>query len=347
MFKSKPDRIHRIAIVGASGIVGQEAVSILESRGHPAKNLKLLGSDRSVGKSVDYLGSTIPIEHLGEITRSEHDFVLLCATSEVARNVRDALSNTSAVLIDNSSAFRMDPDVPLVIPEVNAHLLHAGTRLVANPNCSTIMLLVALNPLQKSFGVKSVVVTTYQAVSGAGAAGIAELHSQTRAYHAGTNCPKKIFPCSCAFNVFEHESIIDPATGFNGEETKIIDETQKIWDDSMISVLPTCVRVPVERTHSQSIIVELERSTTVEEIRQVFAGADGVELTPDGERLTPRGAAGKDSVFVGRIRVDPQSNGRRVILWVCADQIRKGAALNAIQILDMLTGGLQLRPQQT
>lgn len=330
------DHAPRIAIVGASGAVGREAISILASRGHPIQRLRLYGSNRSVGKVVNYLGSTISIGHVDEITHSEHDFVLLCATGEVARCVRDALSNTNAVLIDNSSAFRMDPDVPLVIPEVNAHLLHTDTRLVANPNCSTIMLLVALDPLRKALGVKSVIVTTYQAVSGAGAAGIDELHTQTRYYLDGASMPTKVFPCSCAFNVFEHESPIDPATGFNGEESKMISETQRIWDDSTLSVLPTCVRVPVERAHAQSVIIELKRSTTVEEIREILSGQDGIEQTPDRRLLTPKDAAGKDCVFVGRVRVDPQSNGRRVMLWICADQIRKGAALNAIQILDLL-----------
>ena len=324
----------QIAIVGASGAVGSEAISILASRGHPVQRLRLFGSDRSVGKSIDYLGSTIRIEHLEEITQSENDFVLLCATGDVARSVRDALFDTDTVLIDNSSAFRMDPDVPLVIPEVNAHLLHAGIRLIANPNCSTIMLLVALDPLHKAFGVKSVIVTTYQAVSGAGAAGIDELYLQTRDYLDGSIAPTKVFPRSCAFNVFEHESPIDPATGFNGEESKMIGETQRIWDDSTISVLPTCVRVPVERAHAQSLIVELGCSTTVEDLHKIFSEQGGIEQTPHGRLLTPRDVAGKDGVFVGRVRVDPQSNGRRVMLWICADQIRKGAALNAIQILD-------------
>ena len=328
--------IPRIAVVGASGAVGQEAISILNARNHPVRSLKLYGSNRSVGKRVEYHGSTITIEHLEKISQSEHDFVLLCATGDVARNVRDALSHTHAVLIDNSSEFRMDPDVPLVIPEVNSHLLDRSTKLVANPNCSTIMMLVALNPLRQAFGINSVIVTTYQAVSGAGAAGINELHQQTQAYLDGSSTPTKVFPCSCAFNVFEHESPTDPSTGLNGEETKIISETQRIWGDQTISILPTCVRVPVERAHAQSIVFELDSPTTVEEIEQIYSAQNGISRVSSDRLLTPRDVAGQDDVYIGRVRIDPQSEGKRVVLWICADQIRKGAALNAMQILDQM-----------
>jgi len=325
----------RIAVVGASGAVGMEAISILESRDHPINQLKLFGSDRSSGSSISYLDSAITIQHLDDIAKNEYDFVLLCATSVVAQTVRNQMKKSDAVLIDNSSAFRMDPDVSLVIPEVNVHLLNSDTRLVANPNCSTIMLLTALNPLRVEFGIRNVIVTTYQAVSGAGTAGISELLNQSRAYLNDEHESAHVFPCSSAFNVFEHESAINPETGFNGEESKLINETRRIWNDPGFSILPTCVRVPVERAHSQSVIIELDQPTKMQEIRDALSQT-GIVLLPEGYLLTPREAARQDDVFVGRIRIDPQSGGKRVLIWICADQIRKGAALNAIQILDAI-----------
>jgi aspartate-semialdehyde dehydrogenase len=324
-----------IAVVGASGIVGREAISILASRNHPPQRLKLFGSARSVGDAVEYIDSSINIQHLDGITQCGFDFVLLCAASDVAHFVRDALADTSSVLIDNSSAFRMDPDVPLVIPEVNGHLLNDKTKFVANPNCSTIMMLAALNPLRASLGIRGVIATTYQAVSGAGIAAMTELHNQSRSYLNNQPIEPEVFPVSCAFNIFEHESNIDPISGFNGEELKMIQETRRIWDTKDLSVLPTCVRVGVERAHSQSLLVELNTSSTADHIRHILQRT-GLSHVPDGHLLTPRDVSGKDDVFIGRIRIDPLSSGRRVLLWICCDQLRKGAALNAIQIMDLL-----------
>jgi aspartate-semialdehyde dehydrogenase len=324
-----------IAIVGASGAVGQEAISILESRGHPIDRIDLFGSEQSAGKTVPYLGSSKTISCLADINKHQYDFVILCATGDVARRVRELLLFTDTVLIDNSSEFRLDADVPLVIPEVNAHLLKVDTRFVSNPNCSTIMLLAALDPLRNNFGVRSIIVTTYQAVSGAGKAGIDELYSQSQSHLYNEEVSTSVFPCSCAFNVFEHESTLNPETGFNGEETKIIQETRRIWDDPSLSILPTCVRVPVERAHSQSVIVEFDRPVVINEIRHALT-QPGLSISNEGHLLTPREVAGSDDVYIGRIRLDPQSEGRRAILWICTDQIRKGAALNAIQIMDKL-----------
>lgn len=322
-----------IAIVGATGAVGQEALTILAQRGVPPDRIWPYASSRSVGTGVRYLGTTIKVRASDSIAADASEFTLLCAGTATARTMRDALAGTQTVIIDNSSAFRMDPDVPLVIPEVNGHLLNATPKVIANPNCSTIMLLTALSPLHESIGIKGVIVTTYQAVSGAGAAGLAELRSQTRAALAGIDRAPGVFPVSCAFNVFEHESAIDPQTGFNGEESKMIVESRKILGTPALPVLATCVRVPVERAHSQSVIVELGRPAGVDEIRAILAAVPGVRLHEGPSPLNPRAVAGGDEVVVGRIRIDPD-DPCRAVLWICCDQLRKGAALNAIQIMD-------------
>lgn len=328
------DRCPSIAIVGATGVVGLEALSILESRRCAAEQIQCYGSERSAGSTLPYMGTQLPVSLLDEITESPPEFALLCADAQTARRVRDMLDSTATTIIDNSSAFRMDPDVPLVIPEVNGYLLRSKPSLVANPNCSTIMMLTALQPIREAYGIHNISVTTYQAVSGAGKAGIQELRDQTRAHLDGLDETPTVFPCSCALNVFEHESEIDPETGFNGEETKMILESRRIWNDQTLSVLPTCIRVPVERAHSQSIIVEVGAPVTVDQIRETLRSV-GIRVLNHGVALTPRDAAGHDEVFVGRIRIDPLSNGTRVVLWLCCDQIRKGAALNAIQIMDL------------
>ena len=245
------------------------------------------------------------------------------------------LDGTNTTLIDNSSAFRSHPDVPLVIPEVNGELLNGNPPLIANPNCSTIMLLTALNPLRAAFGVRSVQVSTYQAVSGAGRAGLESLREQTRASVLGDAITGGIFPVPCAFDVFEHESAIDPVTGFNGEESKMITESRKIWQSPSLRVLPTCVRVPVERAHAQAITIELNTTVSVGLVRDVLRQAPGIELAGGHTPLTPASIAGSDEVHIGRVRVDPDDT-RRVLLWVCCDQIRKGAALNAVQIMSRL-----------
>jgi len=338
MLKEKQLMSHKhphVAIVGASGAVGLEVINILANRHHPQCQLSFYGSQRSEGSRIQYQDSLIKVEHVDQIIRSDHDFAVLCADAETAIRVRTNLSERIGAIIDNSSAFRMDPAVPLVIPEVNGHLLGRDTKVIANPNCSTIMLLTALNPLREALGIRNIIVTTYQAVSGAGKAGIRELYNQTRAYLNEDSLSPQIFPCSCAFNVFEHESDIIQATGFNGEESKIINETHRIWQDPTLSVLPTCVRVPVERSHSQAVVVEFDEPATLEQIRKVL-DRDGIHLVSEGNQLTPRDAANNDDVYIGRIRLDPGSAGRRALLWICADQLRKGAALNAIQIMDKL-----------
>lgn len=329
----------RIAIVGASGAVGREALSILIQCGVVAERIALFGSARSTGSSVSAGDVTLSVNAMKYDIVAGYDLALFCADAETARTYAPTLAAAGVLVIDNSSAFRMAPDVPLIIPEVNGDLLNTDPlpRLIANPNCSTIMLLAALEPLRRRFGVSGITVSTYQAVSGAGAAGIDALYKQTRAALDGTRVPIQVFPEPCAFNVFPHESDIEPATGFNGEERKMIAETRRIWQLPHLRVLPTCVRVPVERAHAQSIIVDLETETTLTEVRQALASSEALALSGEDAASvpTPLKAAGNDRVLVGRIRFDPQGNGRRLLLWICCDQLRKGAALNAIQIAQL------------
>lgn len=310
-------------------------ISIMRERGYSCSRIWLYGSDRSAGQVVEYDGHDLTIEHVDRVDDRDHDFAILCANPDVSRFVRDRLKSKSTVIIDNSSGFRMDDDVPLVIPEVNGSLIEESTRVVANPNCSTIILLSALHPIREAYGVVKSSVTTYQAVSGAGIEAIEELRTQTGAYIDGRSVDPVVFPVSCAMNVFEHESAINPIDGFNGEESKIINESRKILEDPHFRILPTCVRVPVERAHSQSIILELENPCTMDGIVRSLS-RDGIRIFDRDLPLTPRDASGKDNVFVGRIRIDPMSDNRTVVLWICGDQLRKGAALNALQIMDLV-----------
>jgi aspartate-semialdehyde dehydrogenase len=322
-----------IGIVGATGAVGTELLGILASRGYKAKQIRCYGSARSAGRHAVFGENEILIESTNVIKDAELDFALLCADADTARHVHKQLAETAAVIIDNSSAFRMDPDVPLIIPEVNPETLTEHTKLISNPNCSTVMLLSALNPLRMRIGINSIQVATYQAVSGAGRAGVKELYSSTRASLDSQDPITSVFPHPCAFNVFEHESAIDPETGFNGEETKMVLESRKIWHDEAIEIIPTCVRVPVERTHSQAIVAELATPVSVREIRSCLIYG-GVDLAAPNQAVTPRDVTGSDGVRVGRIRVVRSGSMCKAVLWVCCDQLRKGAALNAFQIME-------------
>lgn len=324
-----------IAVVGATGAVGSEALSILSDRGYPPESIRCYGSARSAGSLAPFGAHRLPIEHLDALQDAHADYALLCADAQTARLVRDRLRASPTVIIDNSSAFRMDEDVPLVIPEINSDRISHETSVIANPNCSTIMMLCAIEPIRRVYEISEISVTTYQAVSGAGRRGVQELYSQTRSFLNDESTAPEVFPQSCAFNVFEHESELDPATGFNGEELKMIRETRKIWNCPTFSLLPTCVRVPVERTHAQSIIIEIAVRANAEDIRQCYASSS-LRLSEPGHALTPREITGTDSVAIGRIRVDNSSEVTRVMLWACCDQIRKGAALNAIQIMETI-----------
>lgn len=326
-----------VAVVGAYGLVGREALSILHDRGVPARNVRALGSSRSAGRAVPYGMGTLTIAELAPGSLEGCDVALFCSDADTAKAHAPRAIEAGTRVIDNSSAFRLDPATPLVIPEINGHLLDNGPMLVANPNCSTIILLMAVEPVRKALGVRSVVVSTYQAVSGAGRAAVEELFSQTRAVLEGREPEPEAFPVPCAFNVFPHESPVDGRTGLNVEEAKVIAESRKILGLADLDVSPTCVRVPVERCHSQSLTIELETPATLGALAEVFGSFPGVAYTGDPAALiTPRDIAGRDPVSISRPRLS--RDGRRLSLWVCGDQLRKGAALNALQVAERLAG---------
>ncbi len=358
----------RIAVVGATGAVGTEALRLLEERGVPAEKIVALASARSEGAEVEYAGGVLRVRETTEAALEGADLALFCASGAVSRRFIPGAIARGTVVVDNSSAFRMQDGVPLVVPEVNGELIESSAPLIANPNCSTILLLVALEPLRRAFGIERIVVSTYQAVSGAGAKGMEELVEQTGAElretvgssvahrapsardgkHGLTEGPSNrgtVFPEPCAFNVFSHNSAVDVETGLNVEEQKLIDETRKIWNDATVAISPTCVRVPVLRAHSESVTVTLRRAATEEEVRAALRGGRGVEVIDDraGNCFpTPRKASGRDEVLVGRVRKDPGASadgrGRTTgfSLWLCGDQLRKGAALNAVQIAEVV-----------
>lgn len=323
-----------VAVVGATGAVGREALAILAARGHPVDRVIALASARSAGDTIEYGDTRVTVQALTDGPFPACDAALFCATADIARAHAPRAVAAGALVVDNSSAYRMDPAVPLVVPEINPETI-AGARLIANPNCSTIILLTALTPLRKAFGVERVVVSTYQAVSGAGIEAVAELRAQTRAVLDGRPAEPSVFPEACAFNVFSHESTLDVATGLNGEEAKIIAESRRIWNEPGLVIVPTCVRVPVIRAHTQSALVTLRRPATEAQARDALAAAPGVVLLDDraANRFpTPLGATGRDEVLAGRVR---SFGPTEVALLIAGDQLRKGAALNAIQIMDL------------
>lgn len=337
-----------VAVVGATGAVGQEFLKILAERRFPIANLKLLASARSAGKTVAFEGKTYTVEELTEDSFKEVDLALFSAGGSISRKFAPIAVDAGAVVVDNSSAFRMTEGVPLIVPEVNADALKAsGTSLggkpgiIANPNCSTIIMLVAVTPLHRRATVRRMVVSTYQAASGAGAAAMAELEQQTRDVLAGLPATCEVFPQQYAFNLFSHDSDIGNE-GYNTEEVKMVRETHKIWGRDTVRITATCVRVPVMRAHAESINLEFEQPITESEAREVLSGAPGVSLLDDRQSNrfpTPLDASGRDDVYVGRIRQDISRNGAPgggLDLFVCGDQIRKGAALNAIQIAELL-----------
>lgn len=341
-----------IAIVGATGAVGREFLDVLEQRRFPHGPMKLLASARSAGSTLVYRGENRPVEPLTDRSFDGVDLALFSAGGSVSKQFAPLAVRAGATVVDNSSAFRMAPDVPLVVPEVNPEDLDPVRRapgIVANPNCSTIIMLVAVTPLRRAFGVERVVVSTYQAVSGAGAAAMQELADQSREVLAGRAPSPKVFAEPCAFNVFSHNSAVDPATGRNVEEQKMVDETRKMWRDPSARITATCVRVPTMRAHAESINVTLGRPATEAEVREVLRSAPGVRLVDDRERNdfpTPLKASRRDETLVGRIRGDdslessPGTGGERrwkgFGLFAVGDQLRKGAALNAVQIAELL-----------
>ena len=335
----------RLAIVGATGAVGREALRILEEWKVRPEQIVACASARSEGKSVEYAGAPLPLVSVESGRLPEVTYVLHAASAEAAREYAPGFVERGAWVVDNSSAFRMRAGVPLVVPEINGDLLEEAAErpgIIANPNCSTIILLVALEGLRRAYGVRRIVVSTYQAVSGAGQAAMDELHAQAGAALRGEAIRPAVFREPCAFNLFSHDSAVEAETGVNGEERKIIEEARKIWNAPELSVSPTCIRVPVLRAHTEAAAITLEEAANEAEVRRALGETKGVTIIDDraNNRFpTPLRASGRDEILVGRIRPDPGTpkgaNGRtrEWSLLACGDQLRKGAALNALQII--------------
>lgn len=325
-----------VAIVGASGAVGQEFLRVLESTAFPVDELRLFGSARSAGRFYDFAGRRIQVRELTSKTDdfAGIDFAFVSAGAGVSRDYADVITSGGAIMIDNSSAFRMDADVPLVVPEVNGEdALTAPRGIIANPNCTTIQMVVALKPIADISPIRRVHVSTYQAASGAGASGMEELEAQTRQLVGGEVPTVDKFAWQLAFNLIPH---IDTFTdnGYTREEMKMHFETKKIMHAPELEVSATCVRVPVMRAHSEAIWVETERPVTPAEAREAFSKAEGLVVVDDPSNKKypmPLDIAGKDPVYVGRIRED-LANANGLSFWIVGDQIKKGAALNAVQI---------------
>lgn len=329
----------RIAVVGASGAVGEVMLSILAERGHPARNVRALASERSAGGLVDYGNKQLVIGDLAEFDFTTVDYALFSAGGAVSKQYAPPAAEAGAVVIDNTSAFRYDDHIPLVVPEVNAHALEGITigAIIANPNCSTIQMLVALAPIQRAVGIARINVATYQSVSGAGRRGLHELATQTAARLSFQEIEISKFAQPIAFNVLPQiDEMLD--NGYTREEMKMVWETQKIFEDPNVLVNATAVRVPVFYGHSEAVHLETRDFIEIDEVRRLLREAPGVELV-EGQGMihaTPvTHAAGKDPVFVSRLRRD-LSHPRGISMWVVADNVRKGAALNAVQIMERL-----------
>jgi aspartate-semialdehyde dehydrogenase len=329
-----------VAIAGVTGAVGAEFIAIMDRRGFRVGKLKALASARSAGKRLSFRGQEVVIEELTADCFDGVDIALFSAGSGISKKFAPMAVKAGAVVVDNSSAFRMDPNVPLVIPEINANRIRDHKGIIANPNCAAITALVPLWPIHKQNRIKRLIISTYQAASGAGAAAMEELVASTRAHLNEQVYSPKVMPHPYAFNLFSHNTTIDPETGYNDEETKVIKETRKIFEDEKIAVGVTCVRVPVLRAHSEAITFECEKPISETRVRNILAGAPGVRLVDDrtGNYFpTPIDASGQDDVLVGRIRQDlSDPTGHSVSMFVAADQLLKGAALNALQIAELL-----------
>ena len=329
-----------VAVAGATGVVGREMLRVLEDRNFPVKSIKLLASERSLGKTLKYKGEDIPVEVLSDDSFNGVEIALFSAGGGTSKRFAPSAAKAGCVVVDNSSAWRMDPEVPLVVPEVNPGDIRKHKGIIANPNCSTIQMVVVLKPLHDAARIRRVVVATYQAVSGAGSAALAELAEQSRALVEGRPYPPKIFPHQIAFNVIPQipQSDAFTANGYTSEEMKMVNETKKIMGDDTIMVTATTVRVPVHTGHSESVNVETEKKLTADQARELLRNAPGVIVQDDpAAQLYPLAvnAAGKYDTFVGRIREDV-SHPSALEMWVVADNLLKGAASNAVQIAELL-----------
>lgn len=329
---------YSIAIVGATGAVGQEILHVLEDRNFPVGQLRLFASAKSAGATAKFRSKDVTIEATAPGCFDGVQIALFSAGSDISKALREDVVKSGCIMIDNSSAFRMDADVPLVVPEINAEDLRRHRGVIAVPNCSTIIMLMAVAPLHKLGKIKRIVVSTYQAVSGAGAKAMMELEEQSRAYLAGEKVEPKVLPHPIAFNLFSHNAAVNEH-GYNGEEWKMIHETKKILHDDSIAVTATCVRVPVFRAHSEAINIEFEgKRPSLDVIRDALQSFEGVRIVDDraaNHFPMPNEAAGGYDVLVGHIRNDV-SNPNAIDLFASGDQLLKGAALDAVQIAESL-----------
>ena len=326
-----------VAILGATGAVGQELLALLAERNFPIEELKLLASPRSAGSKINFKGKEIIVEAVSKESFAGVDIVLASAGGSTSKAWAKVAVDAGAVVIDNSSAFRMDEDVPLIVPEINPEAAAKHQGIIANPNCTTILMGVAIYPLHQMQPIKRVVVSTYQSASGAGARAMEEAKVQAQAILNGEEAKAEVLPYPIAFNLFPHNSPITD-NGYCEEEMKMVNETRKIFNSPDLQVTATCVRVPILRAHSEAINLEFERPFSVDKARELIAAAPGAKLVEDWQANyfpMPIDATGKDPVLVGRIRQDI-SQENNLELWLCGDQIRKGAALNAIQIAELL-----------
>ncbi len=330
-----------VAVAGATGAVGQEFIRILEQRNFPLDKITFLASHRSAGKKVAFRGAEHTIQELTKDSFAGVDIALFSAGGSTSKEFAPVAAKAGAVVVDNSSAFRMEPDVPLVVPEVNPDDIKQHKGIIANPNCSTIIMVVPVWPLHKANRLQRMVVSTYQAASGAGYQAMLELEEQTQALLDGKPAEAKKFPYQIAFNLFPHVDAFQP-NGYTKEEMKMVNETRKMFHDDAIQVSATCVRVGVKRAHSEALNLEFERPITPDEVREILGAAPGLRIVDDPEHNrypTPIEADSADDVLVGRIRQDiSRPDGRGIDLFISGDQIRKGAALNAIQIAEHLVG---------
>ena len=330
---------YNVAIAGVTGAVGRVFLSILEQRKFPIKNLIPLASQRSVGKSVSFAGEEIKVRELGKDSFKDVDIALFSAGASRSKEYAKYAVESGAVVVDNSSAFRLDDDVPLIVPEVNRKDIDGHKGIIANPNCTTIIMVVAVKPVYDISPVKRIVVSTYQSVSGAGASGIIELEEQLREIICNKNSEviPKTFPVQIANNVIPHIDVFYD-NGYTKEEMKMVYETHKIMGDDGIKISATTVRVPVMTSHSESIMMETEDKLSTEQIKKALKEAEGIVLKDDhanGVYPTTLDSSGNDDVYVGRVREDLSADNG-VSMWVVGDQLRKGAALNAVQIAEEL-----------
>lgn len=333
------DKEFNIAVAGATGAVGNQMIACLEERNFPIKSIKFLASSRSAGRKLNFKGDLVAVEELTENSFKGLDIALFSAGGSTSEKYAPLAARDGCVVIDNSSAWRMDPDVPLIVPEVNPQAVAKYTNkgIIANPNCSTIQMVVPLSPIHKKWGIKRIVVSTYQAVSGTGKKAIAELFDQTRAMLNFIDYKVDVYPHRIAFNCLPHIDVFQD-NGYTKEEMKMVNETRKILEDDTIGVTATAVRVPVFFSHSESINIETREHTSANEVKALLQQAPGIKVVDDPAKNIyplPIDAAGRDLILVGRIR-DDESIPNGINMWVVADNIRKGAATNAVQIAEIL-----------